>query len=280
MTPEEQAAMDAAQEKAIRELATQITQMTKLGFDPLTVRKGIIAGINDATSPPTISINISGDTTTLVSQVRTMNNYTPLVNQTVLVAKQGAEIFLLGSIASVNPAGNAAASEDTNGWTKAELSNGTHGGASGEADVHYRRIMDHGSWKMQWRGWWNTSAATTMIAAGGLETDYRPSTTRYLAAAREATGAVTIRLAFLANGSVVAASSAPTLSIASVNVGTDSANTASTVSHSHGGAVATSTITHDDGFHSHTTNSHSHSGSTATVSYPSWICLDGIEYFL
>ena len=100
MTPEEQAALDAAQEKQIRELASQITQMAKLGFDPMTVRKGVVAAVADTTTPPTVSINISGDTTTLVSQVRTLNNYTPVVGQTVLIGKQGTEIFLLGAISS------------------------------------------------------------------------------------------------------------------------------------------------------------------------------------
>jgi hypothetical protein len=281
VTPEEQAAMDAAQEKQIRELAAQITQMSKLGFDPLTIRKGIIASVNDATTPPTVSINISGDTSTLVAQVRTLNNYTPLVNQTVLVAKQGTEIFLLGSIASINPSGVALGQEASNGWQKATLTNGSHNG-NGNGDVFYRRVMDHGSWKMQWRGGWSPAGATVMIdTADALDPDYRPASSRSLLVARNQTASNVAKLDFLSTGLVnlVGGTTAPTGS-ASI----DSSD------HSHGGGTGGALSGYNsqagtDLGHSHSisTSSHNHGGTanlSITVAAPTWISLNGIEYFL
>lgn len=283
MTPEEQAAMDAAQEKQIRELAAQITQMSKLGFDPLTIRKGIVASVNDATSPPTVSINISGDTSTLVAQVRTLNNYTPLVGQTVLVAKQGTEIFLLGSIASVNPTGTTTTMASTSGWIKATLTNGTHG-ANGNGDIYYRRVMDHGSWKMQWRGGWGPAGATAMIdTADALDPDYRPSSTRSVVAARNQVGTNAVYFNFLANGEVdmIGGTTAPTLDINSSSPGTSSNG-----SHAHGYfddwdglGSGSNDSTGSEGSHSHTVNSHFHGGSV-TVAAPTFVSLNGIEYFL
>lgn len=282
MTPEEQAAADAAQDKQIRDLATQITQMSKLGFDPLTVRKGIVAAVSDTTNPPTVSINISGDTDTLVSQVRTLNNYTPLVGQTVLVGKQGTEIFLLGAISS-GLANTSTPSFTDTGWTKATLSNGTHGGNS-NGDVMYRRILDHGSWKMQWQGGWAPGGSTTMIGASEvLDTDFRPAVKRSITVARDiSSGAVTAQLDFNISGQVtlVGGTTVPSvgLNIASVSLsysgGTDGqlfgylSSAGSDLGHYHGCSGSTS--------------SHVHSGSTATasVSAPTWVSLNGVEYFL
>jgi hypothetical protein len=274
VTPEELAAIEAAQEKQLRDLATQMAQMTKLGFDPMTIRKGIITAVAGTTSPPTVSINISGDTNTTVSQVRTLNNYTPVVGQTVLVAKQGAEIFLIGSIASINPKSSTDATLTGNGWIRATLTNGTHG--SGEHAVHYRRVLDHGSWKMQWRGMWNTSGSATMIgSANALGTSYRPTSYRQIACARESDGAVTIRMDFNADGTVTVLTGTPGISSTSVG-------TSSHTGHSHGyidDPAGTEDSTYVSGSHSHTVNDHSH-GGLVVIDYPTWISLNGVEYFL
>jgi hypothetical protein len=279
MTPEEQASLDAAQEKQIRDLASQITQMSKLGFDPMTVRKGVIAGVADATTPPTVSINISGDTATLVSQVRTLNNYTPLVGQTVLVGKQGTEIFILGSIASVSPTTTADASTSDNGWRKAVLTNGTHAGANN--DVYYRRVLDHGAWKMQWRGIWNPAGTTAMIdTANALDTDYRPAAYKPIACARTADGLSTVRVDFNANGTVNLYTATPGIANASlsadISVGGSTdvrlsgylSQAGSDLGHSHTWGDSDS----DDVSHSH--------GGTTTVAAPTWVSLNGVEYFL
>jgi hypothetical protein len=275
MTPEEAAAVEAAQERQLRDLATQIASMTKLGFDPLTIRKGTIAAVTDFADPPTVAINISGDTETTVSEVRVLNNYTPLVGQTVLIAKQGTEIFLLGSIASVNPRTLAASSEEANGWIKATLAAGSHGG--GEGDVYYRRVMDHGSWKMQWRGQWNVSG-TTMISSGGLDPNYRPAANRAVAAARNVNGADTCQVIFATTGAVTISSTSsatPSLNMASVSLTSDVSGSTSPTSltdhadHSHGAGTLSA-------FNS----GHSHSASSISISSPTWVSLNGVEYFL
>ena len=276
MTPEEAAAIEAAQERQLRDLATQITQMTKLGFDPLTIRKGTVVAVSDNTNPPTVSINISGADDTLVSQVRTLNNYTPLVGQTVLIGKQGTEIFLLGSIASVNPRTVAASSEEDNGWIKADLAAGSHGG--GEGDVYYRRVMDHGSWKMQWRGQWNVSG-TTMISSGGLDPNYRPASNRAVSCARNLSGLPTCQVIFSSTGGV-------TIGLAAPGIATQSPGTSQHNGHTHTfydtyngtGGYATDE-TESAGVHTHTVNTHGH-GEVTLVSNPTWVSLNGVEYFL
>lgn len=282
MTPEEQVAHDAEVEKQLRDLATQIAQMTKLGYDPTTLRKAVVVAVNDFASPPTVSLNISGDANTVVSDVRSLNNYTPLVGQTVLLAKQGAEIFILGSIASVNPRSAQASSEEDNGWTKATLSSGSHGG--NDNDVYYRRILDHGSWKMQWRGVWNPSGSTTMIGSGdALDPNYRPASYKAISLARNSDGAVTIRMDFNADGTVAYLTGTPTISPSTVSLGgtTNGPN----VGHHHyapGHTSADGYSDYDTPGHGHgwsDSASHSH-GGFVVIGAPSWISLNGVEYFL
>lgn len=285
MTPEEQAAVDAAQDKFIRDLAAQIAAMTKLPFDPATIRKAEVTAVSDSSTPPTVSLNISGDTTTLVSQVRTLNNFTPVVGQTVLLTKQGTEIFILGAIAATNPYSVNTGTD--NGWIRlTQLAAGSHGGNS-NGDIYYRRILDHGSWKMQWRGGWTVSGST-LVAAGGLDTDYRPSSKRSVLAARHIqTGAVSVQFDFNTDGSVtlIGANTVPSLSTESTDTSSaspgtnfidpiDSTTAGGADGHTHGVV----------GDHAHTVNSHWHNlnghNHTVTVSTPTWVSLNGVEYFL
>jgi hypothetical protein len=262
VTPEEQAARDAAEAKAIRELASQITQMSKLGFDPLTIRKGIIGAVSDTSTPPTVSVNISGDTETLVNGVRLVNNFTPIIGQTVLIGKQGTELFVLGAISSSNPVLHTVYTD--NGWVKATLANGFHNGNS-SGDIYYRRVLDHGSWKMQWQGGWDPNGATTMITA--LDPDYRPASRRPIICARNASGAVSVKMDFQTDGSV-------TMVGGTTGTTGTSHSTASAGFHQHeenGGGD----FTFFAGTHDHSIGSHSHS-----VDLPTWVSLNGVEYFL
>lgn len=292
MTPEEQAAHDAAEDQQLRDLAAQIAAMTQLGFDPMTIRKATIAAVSDDVTPPTVSLNISGDVETLVSEVRLLNNYTPLVGQTVLMAKQGTEIFILGSIASVNPKSASAGVGDA-GWITADLSAGSSG--SGDNTVRYRRILDNGTWKMQWRGEWNPGGNLTMISAGGLEADFRPGGRRALATGREASGHATCRMEFSPDGTVRYYEAAPGINTTGdLGGGTSSNGSFSVGTHNHGftdyyNTTAQSSLANATGYsgsfsigsHSHSldTGSHNHGGST-TVAAPGWISLNGLEYFL
>lgn len=281
MTPEEQAAFDAAQDKQIRDLAAQIAQVAKLGFDPMTIRKGIISAVSDSTTPPTVSLNISGDTDTLITEVRTLNNYTPFVGQTVLVAKQGTEIFLLGSISATNPYSVNTGTD--NGWIRADLSNGSHGGNS-NGDVYYRRIMDHGSWKMQWRGGWSPGGSSTMIGAGKeLDTDYRPSSKRSVLCSRETqTGQIACQFDFQTTGQVTLVGGTIASGAASPGGFTETIDPidSTTVSLSGYQSLAGSDLGHSHGvvgghWHDVFVDSHTHNASA-----PSWISLNGVEYFL
>ncbi len=270
MTPEEQAALDAQQEKAIRDLATQITKMAKPDSDPMNIRKGIIAAVDDNANPPTVSLNISGDTETLITQVRTLNNYTPLVGQTVLIAKQGTEIFLMGGIAStVARTATAQPAVLDNGWIKATLTNGSHGGNAN--DVYYRRVLDHGAWKMQWRGFWNTSGSTYMIdTADALDQDYRPTSYRAIACGRDSNNLSVIRVDFQADGTVRWFQAQPAISTTGdIGAGSD-------IRLSGYLSKNDSDLGHA---HATFTSSHNHGGA-ATIATPSWISLNGVEYFL
>jgi hypothetical protein len=273
--------------------------MAKLPFDPVTVRKAIIGSVNDSTTPPTVSLNISGDTETLVSQVRTLNNFTPLPGQTVLLAKQGAEIFLLGAIAGVSP--YTVNSTADNGWQLAILAGGLHGPNS-LGNVYYRRVLDHGSWKMQWRGGWDPQGGTTMITA--LDPDYRPSARRSVSCARNPVGQNSVTMNFDTSGicyitgdttapsastSVTVNTGGPTATNStSPNGGTSSAD----LSHNHAdfdasGATGVTSLTHTHTIfvdsHNHGISTHSHTGSgstTVTTASPTWVSLNGVEYFL
>lgn len=276
MTPEEKVAAELAAEAQLRDLASQITRMSKLGFDPGTFRKGVIAAIAESTVPPTVSVNLSGDETTLISGIRILDNQTPVVGATALIAKQGSEVFLLGSIASVKANGAPTSQEQSTGWVKATLSNGSHGGTG--SDVYYRRILDNGSWKVQWRGVWNTSGSVNMISGGdALPDSHQPSNYRSIACARENDGAVTTRMDFNADGTV-------TLHVASPNTFTASGSTTFDGSHSHSfsdyysdGSVTLGNSTFNSGSHNHGVSSHSHG---VDVDHPTWVSLNGVEYFL
>lgn len=292
MTPEEQAQHDAETERQLRDLAAQIAAMTKLPFDPVTVRKAVVVGVADTATPPTVSLNISGDSTTTVSEVRTLNNYTPLVGQTVLLAKQGAEIFILGAIASVNPKLNTTTTTEDNGWIKATLTNGSHDGASFNGEVYYRKVLDHGSWKMQWRGGWVTGGSTTMIGSGdALDPEYRPTTQRSVITTRNSDGSVYHRIDFKADGTVTIIGGTPRIpetssiggSTGGTNTWTGEAENTTTpysgVGYGPDGHQHTIGHTHPmNHSHSITTNAHSHGGYTE-IGDPTWISLN-VEYFL
>jgi hypothetical protein len=287
VTPEEQAAYDAEQDKQLRDLAAQMAQMSKLGFDPMTMRKAIIGSVSDTTSPPTVSLNISGDTDTLVTQVRTMNNFTPLVGQTVLLAKQGTEIFLLGAIAATNPYSVGGAGTTDNGWQQATITNGSHGGNS-NGNIYFRRVLDHGSWKMQWRGGWAPGGSTILIgAANALDTDFRPSSKRSVLAAREVqTGATALQFDFNTDGTVtlVGATTAPAGGSSAPGGTTDTVDPIDNTTVALSGYLSQggSDLGHSHGvvgghWHDIFVNSHSHS---ITVTAPTWVSLNGVEYFL
>lgn len=84
----------------LRRLAT-VLQQSGLSFDPVTMRKATVTAVSLAATPPTVSILLSGDTTTTIDGVRIHRTYTaPAVGDTVLVIKQGKDILAWSSAAA------------------------------------------------------------------------------------------------------------------------------------------------------------------------------------
>jgi hypothetical protein len=284
-TPEETRAINNAfSDEEILALAKQIQESGALGFEPVTLVKGTITAVANTGSPPTVTINISGDTTTPVGQVRLMNNYSPVVGHTVIIAKMGPDIVVLGHIADL--AANVA-TNGAGGWIKADISNGTHN-ADSQGDVFYRRILDHGSWKMQWQGGWGVSGTFVIDTAKALPAEYRPRVKRPVTAARQfSTGAIACHAVFHTDGRVEIQGMTQAINTASVS---------GDVGFSSGGGTSVTDTSHNhadwEGFatfttfmsHSHSDGGHDHSffggGHTHPVTAPSWVSFNGLEYFL
>jgi hypothetical protein len=283
-TPEETRALtNAATDEEVLALAKQIQQAASLGFDPTTLVKGIVTAVDFAGTPPTVSLNISGDTTTAISSVRILNTYSPVVGDTVLIAKQASDIVILGQIANL---GGKTVTNGANGWVKATLFAGSHN-ADSQGDVYYRRILDNGSWKMQWQGAWGVSGT---IMVSGLTTDYRPKAKRVLDAARTLTGLPVCQLAFHTDGRVELLGGTSTAGNSGTVSGevsyVDPADVTDFIDlgHAHvdweGIATSFTGLGHSHGVfggHDHTFSGGSH---THPVTAPTWVSLHGVEYFL
>lgn len=243
---------NAPTEADIRALAMQLTSMSTPDFQASALLKGTVVSSDFTVSPSIASITLMGSTT-VIDGVLIADNVTAVAGDVVNVTMQGTKIQITGRV--------AAAAGDNGGWTQATLSSGfTHNGDS-QGNVEYRLIQDNGSAKMQWRGCAAISNANTTVVTG-LDASLRPSVQRKLLGARgmgNGNSLLNIQFQFTTAGAVVISGGTYT------SVTTD---TASTVAHSHGGTVALSTITHDDGFHGH------------TYPLPDWVSLNGMEYFL
>jgi hypothetical protein len=86
-------------EADLRALAMEL-QKSGLTFDPARGRKGTITAVSLATSPPTVTLQLSGDTTVSIPGVRVLRTYTPAVNDTAILLDQGNELLALGTVAT------------------------------------------------------------------------------------------------------------------------------------------------------------------------------------
>lgn len=86
----------------LRGLASEL-QKDPLPFDPSTIRKGTVTAVDFVSTPPTISVQLSGDTTTTIAGVRIYNGYVPVVSDTVLLLKQGTDLLAWGKVATTAP---------------------------------------------------------------------------------------------------------------------------------------------------------------------------------
>jgi hypothetical protein len=267
----------------LRDLAVEI-QKPEFPFDPATFRKGVITSISPTASPPTVGVALSGDTTEIVG-VRFIDSYGPTVGQTVLIGKQGADIWVIGHIA-----------ESASSFTEPALSSGF----TNADDFACRRVDDHGVPKMQWKGRVNRSSGTVIVAAGALPVELRPSVERKVLAARGYGGGdIGIHLVFATNGQVSIDGGSRTYAVD--NNTNDEETTASSVSDSgttsyvdpEDWTTYTALTNHLDhahgvvGGHSHSfsvgAGSHTHHlvhNHTMTVDPPDWISFNNVEYFL
>lgn len=284
-TASETAALRASSlDDEIRALAQQLQKQGALGFDPSTHVKGIVTAINYNSSPPTVSIQISGDTTTTIDGVRFINNYTPVINDVVDIRKQGPDLIITGQPAYTS---GKVVTGGANGWVVATLTNGSHDG-NDQGNVAYRLILDNGSWKMQWRGGWSVSGTYLIDTDDALASQYRPQSLRSLVVARQtSTGAVACHAEFLADGRVRLAGNTQSTLNASVSgdVYFTSINDFTSVAGSHSHLDGSGFSTTTDGAHDHSIGaSHDHGFSGGSHSHPvttpTWISLHGVEYFI
>jgi len=302
----------------LRTLVQELIAQSQLGFDPATMRKGIITVINPFVSgTPTVDLTLSGDDTVTVPAVRFLDSYSPVVGDNVILMKQGADIVVLGRIA-------IGTSTDV-GWIQAALAAGfAHDSNTG--NLMYRRVWDNGCWKVQFKGGIIRTSGNTIISA--LATDYRPSNTVVLVAARDDNGgAPSVKIRINTSGSVVLESETfvipgygNTLEYAQDTgtvggggtatyaqdtgfAGTNDSggmesffgeNTAFTIAggtdHAHGAAHVHNGPNHAHaiGAHSHTyahlhpigAHSHGMGGSVPIMPSGNWVSLHGLEYYV
>lgn len=259
---------------AISALAAQLNQLADAQANAAVVKKGVITASNPTFSPPDVSLTLSGDTT-VINAVRYIDSYSPVVGDTVLLIMQSATMFVLGQMNDTTVTGDA-----KNGWTPFPTLGSGFTSAGGSA--LYRLIQENGDRKIECRGAINISGTPTAVCT--MPTEARPAATRTVLCATSSlpgtlffnsSGAVTFQPTTV-GGAITGTSSASSGPVSS------GADTQSTVSHSHGGAVALTTITHDDGVHSHNVD-HSHTAGSFTSpgsTAPTFFSLEGIEFYL
>jgi hypothetical protein len=243
-----------AQALALRELAmAQQRKLDGIAGDFATVKKGVVVGL-ETSGTPAVTINLSGDETTIPG-VHYLETYSPAVGDIILLLKQGAELLALGTVAD-------AFSEA--GWSTAQLGSGySHDltGATGSGPVQYRRVWDHGSLKMQWKGV-AARATSADLVCEVLPLGYRPANKKILVCARDVDSAANaMKMEFQVNGTVTTLGAA----VRTGNGGTTISNNQSDSSANHNGFS-----------HFHASSQHDHNIGGEAL----WISFDGLEYFL
>lgn len=84
----------------LRQLAAEM-QKDSLSFDPANLRKATVTAVSLASTPPTITVQLSGDTTVSIPNVRVHQSYlVPAVNDQALILKQGTDLLAWGTVAA------------------------------------------------------------------------------------------------------------------------------------------------------------------------------------
>jgi hypothetical protein len=327
---------------ALADLAAALTAPPPVSA---SVLKGVVTAVALTGTPPTISVNLAGDTTVTVAAVRFVDSYTPVTGDTVLLVKQGADIFALGQMNDSNAG-------VSNGWQTPSLSGGVSTNGNGNGAVQYRVVVDNGDNKVQLKGSVAVSfSGSPMTLWSGMSGVYVPSATRSVVVA--VTGALTASVDFGTDGTVklnaqtsgstsnVNASGTTGSGSGTTGTGTASGDTGSTSgNHTHstsggtsssdpGGNTGNTSSNHthnapngatdgqssdhhhnfvanhshsysdttdgqssdhhhafNDGGHTHSGGGHTHSfddgghAHTTSVTTPTWVSFNGVEYFL
>ena len=288
---QQQAVADATQTQQVRSLATLLAPS---GLPQMTVLKAVVTATNFTTTPRTFSANIGGDNSTVVDGIRFIDTYVPVVGDTCLLVKIGADVFGLGQL---NNGGTPA----QNGWVAPTPASGC---ASDSFDpLLYRIIYDHGDPKIQLRGKLNLTGTPTLLWT--MPTGLRPlfNKTPLLLARGYGGGSVAAQLQVNADGTMVLVGNTFTVGTSSGTTGSTNPGGGTTgttsVQHYHLGYDASGNFLHNtsgvvssggtggqvDGGepHSHSVpslnHSHSFSGSVS-VTGADWISFNGVEYFL
>lgn len=297
MTPAQQTAQQIAaqaqQRQQIASLADALIPQTQPGA---ILSKGKIMTWETG-FPPTVTIQLGGDTSTVIPAVRYLDSYTPTPGDTVLIAKQGSEILVIGKaheFYSNQPA--------KNGWQPVSPQTTWNGSNNSLTPPMWRRVFDHGDQKIQFQGrvWRNGSNTGTTIFT--LPVGYRPGIQRVLLAARENFGGLNEVQINVNTSGIVEVSGHTLAGPSNSGVTTSYYNidhvhdywNASTNSTAYGSATkwtpnGTSFFngvlggSSQDGAggdihspnHRHTTDPHTH-----VAGFPGWVSLDGLEFFL
>lgn len=262
-------------EEEVRQLARALGVKKESG---LSARKAIVEAISAGSSSvaPTISVDLDG---VIVQGVRLAASYSPQVGDTVLLLRQGNQFFAAFKIAT---AGSLVQNAARGGFMQASLNSGHSHDANNNGIAMYRRVMDHGAWRIDWKGSVNLGGSTTIMSGGNaLPAEFRPSSRRTMTVARNAVDTTSVKVDFNTDGSVtvVGGTTSPTGSSTSVTLfsagshthgGTFNANLPGTENdHGHG---IPADGTHGHGSHSHTVYN--------TVLAPEYVVLNGISYYL
>ncbi|NKS33131.1 hypothetical protein GS534_24195 [Rhodococcus hoagii] len=280
MTPAQQTAAaiaaQAQQRAQVASLAEALIPQTQPGA---IVGKAKVLSAEDGL-PPTVTIQLGGDTSTSISAVRYIDSYTPVPGDTVIVVKQGSELFVLGQMMEkpVQPL-NA-------GWqTPSSLGSGW--GSNGFDPIRFRLVNEHGSYKVQFRGRIDRSSGGTATVFT-LPVGYRPFASVNLLAARDDPGGSN------AVGVQVQNSGAVVL-VGTTATGMATGSTANPPTTNQDGSHWTGPDFANDvappatipaGRHGHLVQDHKHiipagGGShTHAVIFPNWVSLNGVEFFL
>lgn len=292
---------EITQEDAQR-AATQHQQLSSLASALAPPKTGcsacLVKGVVTAYTYPYITVQVDGDTSTSIANVRHLEAYSPVVGDTCSMLKQGSDLLAIGRIntTTLSPANN--------GWVTPTLGSGF---TSPLDVVRFRVVNDNGDKKVQLRG--TLAVSGTVINIFTLPVDYRPVFTISLIAARNNTGgsnAVQIQVANTGAVSLVGAttglkdanylsstprtglqSSVPQTSTSGVDIGhshkflnldwgsTDGYRNADSFPYywetSPGNGVPRSNHSHQGGDHQH---------YMPPVDHPTSVSLNGVEFFL